>query len=370
LIQLALRNLISERTRFAFSAAGIGFAVFLITMLLGLYQGWNEKVGGFVEEIDADAWVAREGTTDFINAASILPRSLGDETAARDGVAAVYPLVVRPMQFFEGDKKVEIHLIGYDVASGVGGPLKIVDGRGEPGDGEIVIDDVLSKTSGVSVGDTLTSGDASFEVIGIATGGNFAFTQAGFMSVEAASELLDMGDLVTFWLVDVEDGADAEALASAVVADGGGGVTVFTSDEFASATRSRILDNVIPIIGLILGMAFIVGIAITSLTIYTATVERTREFGIMKAVGFNNLDLYRLVLIQSFITGGVGFIFGVIMTLLMSTFVERLAAQFILYVRPMDVLFVAVATIVMAGLASIVPARRVGSIDPAVAFKG
>ena len=72
MIILAVRNLISEKTRFAFSAAGIGFAVFLITVLLGLYQGWNQKVGGFVQDVDADGWIAREGTTDFINAASIL----------------------------------------------------------------------------------------------------------------------------------------------------------------------------------------------------------------------------------------------------------------------------------------------------------
>ncbi|MEX0750201.1 MAG: FtsX-like permease family protein [Dehalococcoidia bacterium] len=369
MILLALRNLISERTRFAFSAAGIGFAVFLITVLLGLYQGWNEKVGGFVEEVDADAWVAREGTTDFINAASILPRARGDETHARDDVAAVYPLIVRPMLFFEGDKKVEVHLIGYDVASGVGGPPKITEGRGDPADGEIVVDDVLSRTLNVSVGDTLTSGDSRFDVIGVTSGGNFAFTQAAFISVESASALLDMGDLVTFWLVDMEDGAVVETLASDVAANTDG-VVVFSSDEFASATRHRILDNVIPIIGLILGLAFIVGIAITSLTIYTATVERTREFGIMKAVGFNNYDLYKLVIIQSFITGSVGFVFGVALTLLMSRFVDRLAAQFILYVRPIDVLFVLIATIVMAALASIVPARRVGAVDPAVAFKG
>lgn len=369
MILLALRNLVSERTRFAFSAAGIGFAVFLITVLLGLYQGWNEKVGGFVEEVDADAWVAREGTTDFINAASILPRSIGEETAAREGVTGVYPLIVRPMQFFEGDKKVELHLIGYDVASGVGGPPKITKGRGDPANGEIVVDDVLSRTLNVSVGDTLTSGDTGFKVIGVASGGNFAFTQAAFISVESAAQLLDMGDLVTFWLVDLEEGASVDALAADITSSTDG-VTVFTSDEFASATRSRILDNVIPIIGLILGLAFIVGIAITSLTIYTATVERTREFGIMKAVGFNNLDLYKLVVIQSFITGGVGFVFGVVLTLVMSRFVDRIAAQFILYVRPIDVLFVLIATVVMAAGASIVPARRVGAVDPAVAFKG
>lgn len=369
MILLAIRNLVSEKTRFAFSAAGIGFAVFLITVLIGLYQGWNQKVGGFVEDVDADLWVAREGTTDFINAASILPRDVGAEVAAMDGVSATHPLIVRPMRFYEGDKEVEVHLIGYDVATGTGGPLRITKGRGGPGPGEIVIDEVLSRISGVGVGDVLTSGETSVTITGIASGGNFAFTQAGFMDAAAATDLLDMGDLVTFWLVNLEDGADPAATAASITGDHPGS-TVFTSAEFASATRHRILDNVIPIIGLIVGLAFIVGIAITSLTIYTATVERTREFGIMKAVGFNNLDLYRLVLVQSCITGAFGFTFGVALTLVFSQFIDRLVAQFILYIRPIDILFVLACTIVMAAAAAIIPARRVGAVDPAVAFKG
>src|SRR6185503_8776500 len=97
---LAVRNLVTERTRFAFSAAGIGFAVFLISVLIGLYQGWNEKVGGFVEHVQADGWVARQGTTDFIAAASILPGSMGGDLASRSDVASVHPMIVRPMQFF------------------------------------------------------------------------------------------------------------------------------------------------------------------------------------------------------------------------------------------------------------------------------
>jgi putative ABC transport system permease protein len=365
---LAWRNLISERTRFLFSCLGIGFAVFLITVLLGLYQGWNNKVGGFVEDVDADMWVARIGTTDFINAASILPASLGPEMEERADVAEVYPMIVRPMQFLHDGRIFETHLIGYDVASGTGGPTKIVRGRGDPRGNEMVIDDVLARTSGVGVGDTLSSGSSSFEVIGVASGGNFAFTQASFMPVETATELLDMGGLVTFWLIVLADGADPAAFQSDVSAMEG--VTVFTSEEFAAATRSRILDNVIPIIGMIVGLAFIVGIAITSLTIYTTTIERAREFGVMKAIGFNNGDLYRLVLVQSLIIGTVGFVFGVVMTLLLSQFIDRLVAQFIVLVRPIDVALVLAATLLMAAAAAIVPARRVGGVDPAIAFKG
>jgi len=366
---LAFRNLITEKTRFAFSAAGIGFAVFLITILLGLYQGWNQKVGGFVEKVHGDAWVAREGTTDFINAASILPDSLGATIAENSGVDAVHPLIVRPMEFNKNGRKIGIHLIGYDVESGIGGPLHIVEGRGKPSGDEIVVDEVLARTKGVSVGDELRSGDATVHVVGVASGGNFAFTQAGFMSIDGARALLSMNGLTTFFVVSMKPGVDVAAWQSDL-SQTSPGVVAFTSKQFASATRHRILDNVIPIIGLILGLAFIVGIAITSLTIYTATVERTREFGVMKAIGFNNMDLYKLVLAQSLITGLLGFLFGSLLTLLVSQFIDRLVAQFIVLVRPIDIGFVLIATLAMAFGAAIVPARRVAGVDPAVAFKG
>ena len=119
MIQLAIRNLVTERTRFAFSAAGIGFAVFLISVLIGLYQGWNEKVGGFVEHVNADGWVARQGTTDFINAASILPGDMGATLLARGDVAEVHPMIVRPMQFKHGTSNFETHLKHSEVYTSV-----------------------------------------------------------------------------------------------------------------------------------------------------------------------------------------------------------------------------------------------------------
>jgi putative ABC transport system permease protein len=369
LILLAVRNLLTERTRFGFSAAGIGFAVFLITILLGLYQGWNNKVGGFVEKIDADALVARTGTTDFINAASILPSDLRGQLEDDEAVADVHEVIVRPMMFFNGDSEVGAHLVGYDVESGVAGPVKITKGRGEPRGAEIVVDEVLARTEGVDIGDRLRSGDTEVEVIGFSSGGNFVFTQAAFMDFDAARELLGMDGLTTFFLVIANEGADIPAW-QADTESSLSGVTTFTLDEFASATRERILGDVIPIIGLIVGLAFIVGIAITSLTIFTATIEKTREFGVMKAIGFNNLDLYRLVLSQSMLIGAIGFLFGVVLTLVLSRFIDRVVPQFTVLVRPIDVGFVLIATLVMAAGAAIIPARKVGGIDPAVVFRG
>ena len=366
---LAVQNLVSEKTRFAFSAAGIGFSVFLLSILLGLYQGWNNKVGGFVKQVDADIWIARQGATDFIVAASILPDETVVEIGNRDGVQGAYPLLVRPMLFYNGTKETVMHLVGYDPETGIGGPLKCVKGSCEPKGNQIVVDEVLARTGGVDINDVLRSGDASIDVIGYSSGGNFAFTTVGFMAIDDAKAFLQMGGLTTFVLVDLEEGADERAWISSIQEDTPN-VVAFTRDEFTAATRRRILDNVVPIIALIVGLAFVVGIAITSLTVYTATVEKTREFGVMKAIGFNNFDLFKLVLIQSLLIGLLGFVFGATLTLILSRFVDLIVAQFIVFVRPIDILFVLVATLAMSGAAAIVPARRVGSLDPAVVFRG
>ncbi len=369
---LALRNLVSEKTRFAFSAAGIGFAVFLMTILLGLYQGWNNKIAGFVEDVDADAWIARQGATDFINAASILPDDRAEEFEEERDVARAFPLIVRPMVFYNGEKETVMHLVGYVTGDGgdaAGGPVDCAKGDCTPEGKQIVVDEVLARTRGVEIGDVLRSGDTQIEVIGYSSGGNFAFTTAGFMDIEEVQDFLDMDGLATFILVRMEPGVDVEAWLASVEAEDPA-VAAFTNEQFADSTRERILGDVIPIILLIVGLAFIVGIAITSLTIYTTTVEKSREFGVMKAIGFNNLDLFKLVVVQSLLIGLLGFAFGATLTFILSKFIDQIVPQFIVLMRVLDIGFVLLATLAMAALAAIVPARRVGSLDPAVVFRG
>jgi putative ABC transport system permease protein len=59
--------------------------------------------------------------------------------------------------------------------------------------------------------------------------------------------------------------------------------------------RKEIDDTFLPIIGIILYIGFVVGGAVVSLTLYTATIERFRDFGVMKAVCASAGFLYRIV---------------------------------------------------------------------------
>jgi ABC-type lipoprotein release transport system permease subunit len=62
--------------------------------------------------------------------------------------------------------------------------------------------------------------------------------------------------------------------------------------------------------------------------------------------------------------------FGAVLTLILSRFVDRIVAQFIVFVRFEDLGFVLVATLLMAFAAAVVPARRVGALDPGAVFRG
>ena len=98
MLLVARKNLFAERVRLAISVGGVALSVFLIGILLSLFRGWNEQVGGFVEKVPADLWAASDGTTDFLAASSVLPDSLAGRLKVLPEVETVSTLIVRPME--------------------------------------------------------------------------------------------------------------------------------------------------------------------------------------------------------------------------------------------------------------------------------
>jgi len=366
MLLVARKNLFSERTRLIISVGGVALSVFLITFLLSLFRGWNEKVGGFVENVDADVWVAREGTTDFLVAASVLPLEGLDEQLSRiQSVEQWSPLIVRPMAATKDGSEIDVELVGFDTESGMGGPVRIEEGKEVPGPGEVIVDEALSRRSGVKVGDTIAAGGRDWRVVGKSSGGDFVTAATIFVALDEAQEMLQMEGFATFFLLKM---SDRPAMWARIIQDQQPGILAITSDDFAAATRDRILGDVIPILTVILILAFIVGLAVAGLTIYTATVEKAREYGILKAVGFTNGYLYRVVFEQSLVTGLLGFTVGAGLTLLLAPFAQDFVPQFVVFVRWQDLLAVAGFTLLMVILAAYIPVRRLAAIDPVAAF--
>ena len=113
-----------------------------------------------------------------------------------------------------------------------------------------------------------------------------------------------------------------------------------------------------------------VGLSVAGLTIYTATVEKSREYGILKAEGITNRFLYRVVIEQSLVTSALGFVLGVSLIIFIAPFAQGLVPQFVVFVRWQDILGITGATLLMALIAAFIPVRRLAHIDPVTVFKG
>jgi putative ABC transport system permease protein len=375
MLLVARKNLFAERTRLGISVGGVALSVFLIGILLSLYRGWSQQVGGFVENVPADLWATSDGTTDFVAAGSVLPDSLGVQLKLIPEVDVVSPLIVRPMAVYRSggsrSDTFDLQLVGYDPQVGLGGPLAVVEGKSPPGPGEVVVDVEMSKRHGVQIGDRLVKGTKSLIVSGFSSGGDFIYTQVGFATLDTTIDFLELEPSTqrTFFVLTLHDPKQRDVVANRVEL-AAPGVQMVTGEDFANETRDRILSNILPILIVVLVVAFVVGLAVAGLTIYTATVEKSREYGILKAEGFTNPYLYRVVFEQSMITGILGFLLGAGVTILLAPFAQDAVPQFVVWVRWQDIAGIAAATLIMALIAAYIPVRRLSNIDPVMVFKG
>lgn len=365
---IAWRNLVREKTRLAISVGGVAVAVLLILVVRGLYTGFLEQATAYIRGVDADVWVVESGTPgEFLHGVSLMPPERGQEIAAVAGVDRVSPLLARPVEFRHRGKEVDLFLLGVE-KSGVGGPAGIEEGERIPAPGEIVVDRVFARNEGVGIDDVLDIEGRRLRVTGIARGGNAFIAQYAWTSFEDASALLGSADIVNYLLVEAGDGVDAKRLADRIPAEVEGTKT-FTEDEFATANSEEISEGFLPILWVLVVIAFAIGTAVIALTIYTATLEKRQEYGVLKAIGFSNRRLFGIVWRQSLVAGVAGLAVGVIATLGLATVLERLVPSFVVSIGPRDIVVVGVATLAMVIAASFAPMRPVARLDPAQVFR-
>jgi ABC-type antimicrobial peptide transport system permease subunit len=117
------------------------------------------------------------------------------------------------------------------------------------------------------------------------------------------------------------------------------------------------------------GVAFAVGALVVGLVIFTATVERQREYGVLKALGARSARLYRVVTVQALAAAGAGAAVGLMLLAGAVRLLEALRPQFLIVVEPGDVLAALGVAGAMALLGALAPARAVAGLAPADVFR-
>lgn len=362
---LARKNLFAEKTRLIMSISGVAFAVLLILVLGGLYRGWQTKITAYIDSLDTDLVVGQAGSADTTHSMSFLPATLTNELQQVPGVTRVDEFMGRQITVNDKGQEWRIFIVGIDPAAGRNGPLKMVSGTADISDGQVIIDQAFSRKAGYGLGDIVPIAGRRLTVAGISTGGNSLIYQYTFVTANDVRQILQLGPLVNYFLVSSSNPTGVSASLERQFPE----LNVMTRGEFAANNRKIVTEVFLPIVGILFVIAFIVGSAIVGLTIYTATIEKSREYGVLKAIGSSNGLLYRVVLEQSFIAGAAGFVIGLGLSFLVSWLAGYFISGFITAVGLADIGLVFITAMLMSLLAAWIPARRLASIDPALVFK-
>lgn len=191
--------------------------------------------------------------------------------------------------------------------------LNIIDGKMFSGSDakEVIVGKVVADDDNISVGDELSISDETYKVVGIFESGNSNQDMSYFTSLSNVQNMMDDKGNLTSIFVKVNTNVDAKSVANDLDNKYGDNITVISSlsDISMAQTLIDMLNSVsfgISLLAIIIG-----GIGIIN-TMLMSVLERTREIGVLKAVGWSNKKILLMIIGESIVLTVFAAIIGTI----------------------------------------------------------
>lgn len=354
--------------------AGIIISVFLVGQQAGIFIFLTDAMKSLVANNSGYIWVTDETTTNA-NQLSPLDVRKGREIASLAGVERVYPVVIASAGAkFANGKTGGVALIGSEAPAFVGGPWRLYTAQKEDmlPEGAILTDFYDAKAlGGLKEGDYFEINGKKVYNAGLTRGvrgfggGAYAFT-----TIERARYLTNFSpDKVSFYLVKWESNTSPDSVVQTINRSING-VRAWKADDLAQTTLKTVLatNGIAASFGSLITFAIISGLVIIGLTLYSAAIDRIKDYGTLKAIGATNRYISRLILMQAFLFAIAGYIVG---RLLVEGFRFGIAQSGTLFYFPdwFDYALFAVTLFISLG-GSLFAIRRINSLEPAQVFRG
>ncbi|GGW58124.1 MULTISPECIES: ABC transporter permease [Streptomyces] len=394
MLKATLRSFLAHKGRLLLSALAVVLSVAFVAGSLIFSDTVTRTFDRLFASTSADVTVEPRDDLDSsvpTGAVQTLPAALTGRVAAVDGVSSAHADVsVQNITVVDSANKsvgptTGAPTIATDWYLTDRSPVELTSGHVPRGAGEAVLDADTADKKHVETGDTLTvmaqPGSFRVEVVGIAT---FRTTNPGaallFLDPEvAATRLLGSADLATSISIEAADGVtDAELKTRVAAALGSGPYDVRTADEQAKSAAENLggfLDVIKYVMLGFAGIAVLVGVFLIVNTFSMLIAQRTRELGLLRALGADRRQVRRSVLTEALLLGlvgstvglaaGIGLAAGLIR--LMSAFGMNLntAEMVIGWVTPVSAYAVGVG---VTFVAAYLPARRAATVSPMAAL--
>lgn len=370
-----------HRTKLLAAAAGVVVAVMLMLVQLGIRQGAIDNSVAIARRVTSELVVISPRTLTIFHS-SAFPRRLLFRLPAHRSVAAVTEMYMGQAKFRNPWDRLEfpisvygldpaarmMRLPGFDAREEVlrQADRVLFDGLSRTNFGPIAEEvrehgfvDTEVNTRRVRVVDTIDVG------ISINTDGNLYTTPSNFLRLFPNRDpgAIEVG------LVRLKPGADVESVRAELLPLVGHEAKILTRDELIAAEQ-RFLRESAPvdfIFGMGAAVGFFIGFVVVYQILYTEVINHLPQYATLKAVGFPDHYLVRVVLNQAFLLSVMGYVPGFFLAIGLYR-VATVAIQMPFSMTAARAITVYLLTLMMCGLSALVAVRKVRTADPADVF--
>jgi len=338
-IKYTLKNIMHRFTRSSLTILSILIGIMAVYALVSFGQGVSKYVEEVGQESGADKLFAQpRGAGAPGSTGTFLSDEDVDTMKKVNGVKAVSGMIMdqAEVNYKETGKGKWVFVMGLSTDSeereliesafagfGIeeGRDLKKEDyNKIAVGHNYMLADKIFSKP--LKLGDKIYINGEKFEIVGFYESiGNPQDDVNIYMTIERAKDLFDMDDNeFAFVYLQAEKGVDPSELADKVEdklrkkkgqKEGQEDFYVASYEELLE-TFSTVLNVLNGILVIIAGISIIVAAVNIMNTMYTAVLERTKEIGIMKAIGARNSYILMVFFVESGVLGLIGGLIGVL----------------------------------------------------------
>lgn len=361
-VPIARKSLFSDRRRAALGLGGVVLALLIVLALDGIFAGAMRQVTRYIDTADADVFVSQQGVRNMHMSSSSIPISAREQVEKVEGVDSAVPILYESSALRSGGDRQLSYFIGYRSGS-AGGPISLTAGD-PPGNNEIVLDSSAALGLGLGIGDQVSALGRDWRISGLTADMSNITNTVSYVRFSDFSKARSLRATASFLLVRTND---ADSVGGRI--ETATGLTALTRDQFSTQERQIIQDMAADLMRIMTVAAFMIGLAVVGLVLYSATLSRLREVGVMKALGSTNRTTAGVVLAQAAWTVLPAVALATGVTLLLAFALSATGSNTSIAVTGSSVVRTAIGAIVLGAFGALVPLIKVMRVDPTTVFR-
>jgi putative ABC transport system permease protein len=311
-ISLIFKNIFRNKIRTALTVLSISIGIAAIVSLVIFTEGTKDSIGKMLKAGDADFMITQKNAADMIVSTISEDRvkEIQEMEGIKDAVGVSMGVIQQqnlPFFMMFGVEGKYLNLTGAHITEGT----KFNDNT----ENEIILGKIGASNLKKGLNDIVNIGGNDYKIVGIYETGNPMIDGGSFAPLEVSQKQFKREGKISMIFVKVGDGENIDSIAQKIESKYPDElVTIKSVDEINKADSG--VDIMNGLTWAITLLSIIIGGMIIANTMIMSVFERTREIGVLRALGWKRIRVVQLILGESFLVGIMGTIVGIILSII------------------------------------------------------